>query len=102
MSIEQNVWLCSAIVKVGYWVGEDEIKEVTNTLFQCKTKVPKIFGEVPGSVVLASCRTDATEKMEQRLHHSLENYGVIGIKRWVVRVGNISVKLVTSKENIYA
>jgi hypothetical protein len=82
--MKKQVWHCAAMTRIGYHVGdEDEVVWVANQLVECRIKLDQNACEE--EMLLVSLST-MRAKLLARLTSSLENYGVVGLKRWTFQV----------------
>lgn len=83
-------WMCSAVVLIKHHSG-DTVKQVATQLFECRLKTHRILGTEENEKIRAVCKEEVKAKMFKRLATSNENYGIVGLKRWVVEVVSLRI-----------
>jgi hypothetical protein len=86
----KQVFQCTSLVKIGLHSG-DTLKEVATQLFECRVKASQ---EDDNDAI----REQVRSKMMKRLAGSLENYGIVGFKRWYVEVMSMRVMPIFEEE----
>lgn len=88
-----QAWRVTAVVSIGYWIGNgDEFVPVAMQLFECRAAIDSCLGDVPNQKVELACTQQVQTKLTRRLTSNMENYGIVGLKRWRIKVKSIRVE----------
>lgn len=88
---KKQVWRVSALVDIGYVVGESDRQHVANH-FQMDRKIAlnASLGTSVTPEVIEAAKRAIQNRAFDTLSNSCENYGIVGLKRWDPRVLSIS------------
>lgn len=95
---KNQTWQATAVLEVGYRVGNEGQQSIARQFFDCKVPLSHEHGLHLTDAIIDECKRAVVSKMLKRLANSLDNYGVVGLKRWIVDVVTIRVNPVLNEE----